>query len=121
MNLLPESRLRGTVKGVKRMLFGAAKINMEPIYCASCGKLGAYVPAENMTFAFWLCDGPCADKWGTLAGTYTSTDEAFWARVSTEWQEKHGLPMTQADAQRVGEATWGPMAKLLRESPLPRR
>ena len=83
-DLLPESRLKDK-KGAIFMVWGEwGKIQMEPIFCANCGKLGAYVPEENMTFAFWLCDDTCASKWATLAGTYTSPDEVFWEKVAGE-------------------------------------
>lgn len=118
--LLPDSRMKSP-RGVIRIEFGAwGRLNMQPIFCANCGKLGAYVPEENMTFAFWLCDGPCSEKWGTLAGTYASTDEQFWAKVKDEMLEKYGCYLTEEGVLRAQEES-GPLATLLKESPLTRR
>ena len=119
-NMLPESRLKNK-KGAKFIVFGEhGKLEMEPIFCASCGKLGAYVPAENMTFAFWLCNGPCADKWATLAGTYTSPDEEFWRRVKGEMIEKYGHYLDEQGVLKAEESSCNSLALLLRESPLHR-
>ena len=117
---LPESRLKEK-KGAIFMVWGAwGKIQMEPIFCASCGKLGGYCPAENMTFAFWLCDGLCADKWATLAGTYVSTDEVYWEKVKGEMIEKYGHYLDEAGVLKAEESTCNSLATLLRESPLHR-
>ena len=120
-DLLPESRLKHA-KGVIRIEFGEwGRINMVPIFCASCGKLGAYVPEENMTFAFWLCDGECSNKWANLAGTYTTSDEVFWQKVAEESIEQRGHYLTEQDVLKEEASTWGSLSKLLRESPLTRR
>ena len=118
-DVLPDSRMKHPT-GVTRIEFGEwGRLNMQPIFCANCGKLGAYVPEENMTFAFWLCDGPCSDSWATLAGTYTSTDEVFWQKVAEESLETYGRYLTEADVLSIGET--GPLSTLLRESPITRR
>ena len=115
--LLPDSRLQDR-KGGKRIQFGLwGRINMEPIFCANCGILGAYVPAENCTFACWLCD-PCAEVMGPIAGTLMMPDEVFWARVRAEQLDKHGRLLTKEEMARVCEAPSGAMAKLLKESPI---
>ena len=118
-DLLPDSRLTQP-KGVVRIAFGEwGRLNMQPIFCANCGKLGAYVPEENMTFAFWLCDHPCADSWATLAGTYTTSDEVFWETVAHESLEKYGHYLTEQDVLQL--PTSGSLSTLLRDSPLRRR
>lgn len=118
-DLLPDSRLKNPT-GVLRIAFGEhGRLNMQPIFCANCGKLGAYVPEENMTFAFWLCDHPCADRWATLAGTYTTSDEEFWAKVAAESLETYGHYLTEADVLQLPKS--GSLSTLLRESPLTRR
>ena len=119
-NLLPDSRLKSPT-GVIRIEFGNwGRLNMQPIFCANCGKLGAYVPAENMTFAFWLCDGPCSESWATLAGTYTSPDEVFWETVKGEMLERYGQYLTEEGVLAAEQST-GPLSALLKESPLTRR
>lgn len=119
--ILPDSRMKNPT-GVKRIEFGEwGRLNMQPIFCANCGKLGAYCPEENMTFAFWLCEGPCTDSWANLAGTYTSPDEVFWETVKHEMQEKYGKYLTEREVLKAEEETTGAFAKLLKESPLTRR
>lgn len=119
-NILPDSRMKSPT-GVIKMKWGQfGMINMQPIFCASCGKLGGYCPAENMTFAFWLCDHPCADQWGTLAGTYTSPDEVFWNKVAQEASERNN-GLTEKEIVAVEESSCNPLSKLLKESPLLRR
>jgi len=76
--LLPDSRLQ-VAKGVVRGPGG----NWVPIFCANCGGPGGYVPEENMTFAFWLCNA-CAETFGPIAATMMVPDEVFWAEVAAE-------------------------------------
>lgn len=78
IEILPDSRPR-EAKGIVYRL-GVAWI---PIFCANCGKPGGSVP-EDSGHAFYLCDSPCAEKWGQLAGTMAVPDEVFWARVTEE-------------------------------------
>lgn len=116
-NLLPDSRLKNPT-GVIRMKFGRwGMLNMQPIFCASCGKLGGYCPAENMTFAFWLCDHPCAGTWAPLAGTYTSPDEVFWDKVAHEAAERNN-GLTEKEILAAEESSCNPLSLLLKESPL---
>ena len=82
LDILPDSRLRRIVTAK-----GSVQINgrwWEQVYCAACGKKGPLVPEEHMTSAFYLCDHPCGDQWGEVAGTYTMPDEVFFARLREE-------------------------------------
>jgi hypothetical protein len=97
------------------------KLNMVPIFCASCGKLGAYVPEGNMTFAFWLCDHPCADRWSPLPGTYTTPDEIFWNKVKEESMEQVGHYLTEKEVLEVEGSSCNPLSTLLKESPITKR
>lgn len=116
-NLLPDSRMKNPT-GVISMLWGQwGKINMQPIFCASCGKLGGYCPLENMTFAFWLCDHPCADQWANLAGTYTTSDEVFFAKVAEEAAAR-GNGLTEKEILAAEESSCNSLSLLLKESPL---
>ena len=117
-NLLPDSRMASPT-GVIRIEFGEwGRINMQPIFCANCGKLGAYIPEENMTFAFWLCNGPCSDQWATLAGTYTSSDEVFFEKVAQEMLETYGHYLTEKEVIAAEAEKSGAFRALLNESPI---
>lgn len=116
--VLPDSRLHDS-KGVIRAQFGHwGRINLRPIFCANCGKLGAYVPEENCTFAIWLCDSPCAAHWGPQYGLAAMPDEVFWQKVQQEQMEKYGRFLDPAELQVEAENSTSAMAKLLRESPI---
>ena len=120
-DILPDSRMKSPT-GVIRIEFGQwGRINMQPIFCASCGKLGAYVPEENMTFAFWLCDGQCSEQWAQLAGTYTTTDEQFWETAKYEMIEKYGHYLDERGVIKAQAEETGALGKLLRESSILRR
>ena len=119
-DLLPDSRMKNPT-GVTRIEFGEwGRLNMQPVFCANCGKLGAYVPEENMTFAFWLCDDPCSKQWSMLPGTYTTPDEVFWEKAKGEMLEKYGHYLTEEGVLKAEEGS-DALAKLLKESPITRR
>lgn len=115
MNLLPDSRLT-EAEGTKRMpWFYDGKwqsVEVEPVFCASCGVLHGYVPSDTTTFACWLCT-KCATAYGPQLGYHLMPDEVFWKRV----QEELGDGVTFNKLQALAEATWGALAKLLREKP----
>lgn len=122
LDVLPDSRLTRSIKGAKRMLWGQwGTINVVPIFCANCGKLRGYCPEENMTFAFYLCDSPCAEQWATLAGTYTTTDEQFFQKCAEAMVEEHGHYLTEKGVEAVEFESGRGLATLLRESPFTRR
>lgn len=119
-DILPDSRQQSPT-GVIKMEFGQwGMLNMQPIFCANCGKLGGWCPAENMTFVCWLCDDPCSKQWGQLAHTYTSPDEVFWEKVKQESLEKKGHYLTEKEVIAVEESSCNPLSTLLKESPLRR-
>lgn len=61
---LPDSRLKRLVaKVVPHKLWGMA----QKIYCAHCGHDGGWIPEQNSTFAFYLCD-ECWESHGHLTG-----------------------------------------------------
>jgi hypothetical protein len=94
-NHLPDSRplvQRGSIK--------VKGVEMSPIYCNNCGKDGGLVSAENMTFAFWLCD-PCAEKWSPMVGTYTVPDEVFWQMVREEKGSLESLAKEKPDFNKI--------------------
>lgn len=90
-----------------------------PIFCANCGAPGGYVPEENMTFAFYLCEktqNDCAGKWGHLAATqYVEPDRVFWERVNQEQLSTYGRLLSPTELQRLHESGASPLATLLRK------
>jgi hypothetical protein len=56
---LPDSRL----SELKGLVFDKEFGWLRPIFCASCGKPGGYVPVD-MTFAFYMCTSPCWETFG---------------------------------------------------------
>jgi hypothetical protein len=87
-----------------------------PIFCANCGKPGGYVPSENCTFAFYLCN-PCAEKWSPLAGTLAVPDEVFWQKVKDAQIEKYGRELTAAEIQAALADQESVLAKLAKDAP----
>ena len=119
MTQLPDSRMEYPTN-VMRIEFGQyGRINMEPLFCASCGHGPvAYVPIENMTHAFWLCDNGCSQKWSPLPGTYTTPDTQFWERVKAQSLETTGHFLREEDVLRYESSSCNPLSTLLKESPL---
>jgi hypothetical protein len=115
-DLLPDSRLKES-KGEKRLPFAnVMPLNWAPIFCANCGAPGGYVPEENCTFAFYLCN-PCAEKWSPLAGTMAVPDEIFWAKVREAQIEKYGRELTEEEIHLAMMDESSIFAKLAREAP----
>ena len=44
-------------------------------------------------FAFYLCQ-PCADKYGSVAGTWAEPDALFWQKVKEAQWEREGRELT---------------------------
>lgn len=109
-DILPDSRSNRTI-GIKHSIGGVWWI---PIYCANCGADGGYVPEENMTFAFYLCN-LCADKWGNIANTYSEPDEVFFARVRDAQLEKYGQLLGPEELLKALDDAGSPLAKLARD------
>lgn len=69
---LPDSRLkRLTAKTVPHKEWGTA----QQIFCANCGHNGGFIPEQNSTFAFYLCDS-CWEKCGHLTGVLAIPESA---------------------------------------------
>jgi hypothetical protein len=112
--ILPDSRLKDTAKGSKVMPFGRVnRLNWAPIFCANCGAPGGYVPEENMTFAFYLCNS-CGEKWAPLVGTMAVPDEVFWQKVKEAQMEKYGRLLTAEEIVRALEDGESVISKLAR-------
>lgn len=108
-DILPDSRLARPI--------GAKNINSTwwiPIACANCGASGGFVPEENMTFAFYLCNS-CAEKWGPIANTYVEPDELFFRRVTEAQLEKYGRLLGHEELLKALDDANSPLAKLARD------
>jgi hypothetical protein len=107
--LLPDCRAReakGTVLGPMG--------NMVPIFCANCGTQGGWVPEENMTFLYWLCN-TCAETYGPIANTMMMPDEVFFERLKQEQIDKYGRFLTEQEIVAVIEEGTSALAKLIKE------
>lgn len=82
VELLPDSRLQHREKGVVRGPWG----NWIPIFCANCGAEGGFVPEDQCTFAFWLCND-CYAHHGEIAGMMMMPDEVFFAELAARRAE----------------------------------
>jgi hypothetical protein len=90
IDILPDSRTRYSRESVR----GPNGITYIPLHCANCGKKGGMVPEKMITFAFYLCQSPCAEKYGDDAHFYKEPDEVFWERVAAAELEDRGRPLT---------------------------
>ena len=71
-----------------------------PIFCANCGASGGFVPEENMTFAFYLCNeqqNGCFEKYGIPAHALAIPDQVFWQKVKEAQLEKYGRELTSKE------------------------
>lgn len=124
-DILPDSRLKRadlkTVMADWKLPDGTTvRIEVCPVFCANCGAEHGFVPKDNTSWAFFLCDD-CYEKWGVPANLMVESDTAFWERVHYEMLEKHGHVLTADEIFRLHEE--GRLGKglelLMKESPLP--
>jgi len=78
------------------------RIEMVPAYCANCGLCNWYVPKDNTTFAFYLCN-QCHEQYGEIAGHYAMPDEQFCQNVSNEMHEKFKRDLTDLEIFKLLE------------------
>lgn len=110
-DVMPDSRLKTTFTPMNaQWREGGWWI---PIFCASCCAPGGFIPQENMTYAFYLCN-PCALKYGKLTTMMMIPDQVFWERVKQEQMERYGRYLTTDELVAVA-AGKSPLATLLRE------
>lgn len=76
MNILPDCRAQRPTGG--KFHLGQMWYRVS---CANCRAEGPYVPEQNMTFAFYLCN-PCYESHGAIAGTMVLPDEVDWAKMN---------------------------------------
>ena len=117
VDTLPDSRLKDAGKGIVRLPFAnLCPMNWVPIFCANCGAAGGYVPEENCTFAFYLCNA-CAEKWSPLAGTMAVPDEVFWQKVKEAQIEKYGRELTAPEVEAALKDGDSILARLAKDAP----
>ncbi len=122
-DVLPDSRLQRHKIGTKIVDWpliggGTARIEVEMVYCASCGHLYGWVPLENTTFACFLCD-QCYSQYGDIEGTWVASDEEFNRNVVYEMDRRYGHTLTAEEILREieGHTLGTALEKLMRESP----
>ncbi len=120
---LPDSRLHDAGQSTVMVDWvlpsgGTVRIEVQPVYCASCGVLFGHVPKENTTFAFWLCC-QCFEQYGAVVGTYAVPEEEFNQAVAHEMQERYGRHLSDWELFReLEQGRLGTSLELLaRESP----
>lgn len=99
---------------------GTVRVEVQPVYCANCGKLWGHVPKDNTGFAFWLC-ARCFEGHGPLAGTYAVPEDAFNRALAHEMEERFGRHLSDGELAALAErGELGRAIELLaRESPYP--
>lgn len=122
-DILPDSRLQdrnfGAVMGDFELPNGqTVRLEMTPVFCASCGTLYGYVPRDNTNFVCWLCR-PCFEKYGETASLCTVPEDEFNQLVAEEMVARFGRPLTDAELSAAAEqGKLGRALELLdRESP----
>ena len=111
-DFLPDSRLVPGSAGVKGAVWRGDQF-WQPIFCASCGTKGGLVPENNMTFAFWLCNG-CYATYGHLTTMMVMPDEVFWAEVKAEQLEAYGRLLSNEELTAIVAADASPLATLIK-------
>lgn len=96
------------------------RVEVQPIFCANCGKLCGHCPRENTTFLFYQCP-KCFGQFGALAGTMAVPDDEFNRAVSAELTARFGRTLTEFEiAAAKDRGVLGRALELLeRESPYP--
>lgn len=108
-NVLPDSRSSHPVNS--KFIAG---MWWEAIYCANCGVDGGFVPAENTTFIFWLCN-KCFESRGQLTNMYVMPDEIFWEKVKQEQLASYGHYLTHEEFAKVIDEDNSPLATLVKQ------
>jgi ribosomal protein S14 len=93
------------------------RLEVQLIYCASCGAEYGYAPA-CMTFDCYLCR-QCFEEYGNIAGTYAQPDEDFHQVVRAEILARFGRDLTAEELAAIKEqGGLGPALEALeRDSP----
>lgn len=116
-DILPDSRLLSEVGTVLVDWPGFGRVECVPVFCANCGAPHGYVPKENTTFSFWLCQ-PCFETYGTIADTMVMPDHEFWQDVEQEMLTHFGHALDPTELLILEQQGWGPLASLAKASPI---
>ena len=122
-DVLPDSRLHsalGTFMADWTLPDGRVeRIEVQPVFCANCGAEHGFVPKDNTTWAFFLCN-PCFDKWGVPAGLMVQSDADFWESVHQEMLAKFGRALTSVEVEVLHDQgkLGAPLEALMRDSPI---
>lgn len=126
VDVFPDSRLKrsdfANVKVDWRLPDGrTVRVEVQPVFCANCGRMYGFVPKANTTFAFWLC-AKCYEAYGDVAGTCAVPDAAFAEAVEHEMVARFGRALTAAEVFVAAEQgkLGSALEKLEKESPYPR-
>lgn len=126
-SILPDSRLLDASKGVVVADWPVIdpdgttrtiRLQLQPIFCASCGKPHGCVPKDVLSWVCWLCQ-ECSVKYGEEASHMLASDEMFWRDVQAEMLDRFGHVLTAAEMDALAEqGRLGRNLELLeRESP----
>lgn len=117
LDILPDSRLASNIGAVVMDWPGFGRVECVPVFCTNCGAEHGYVPKENTTFSFWLCQS-CFDTYGAVAGTMVQPDHEFWEKVEQEMLASFGHGLNPLELLILEQQGWGPLASLVKESPI---
>lgn len=116
-DILPDSRLGSNNGAVIADWHGFGRVECVPVFCANCGAEHGYVPKENTTFSFWLCQ-QCFEKYGEIAGCMVQPDHEFWEEVKQTMLANFGHALDPLELFVLEQQGWGPLASLVKESPI---
>jgi hypothetical protein len=109
MKIYPDSRAKRPTNVQIHLGF-----NWVPIFSANYGADGGFVPEENCTFAFYLCD-PCAHKMGPIHGSDMEPDAVFFDRVRNEQLEKYGRELSLPELAEAVKDEHSSLTKLTKD------
>lgn len=125
MDFLPDSRLKDrsceTVVGDFQLPDGrSVRLEMSPLYCVGCGKLGAYCPKDNTIGVTYICRKCFEADSNAFAGCVVS-DEQFARDVAYEMERRFGRSLTEIEVAQNEGNLGAALEALVRDSPYPGR
>lgn len=85
------------------------------VFCISCGRRQGLVTEENMRNCSFICDHPCAEKYGRIEGAWAVSDAEFFRNVEQEQIERYGRVLTAPEMANVLSDVNNPFAALVRD------
>ncbi len=125
-DVLPDSRLKlnpshGCIMGDWQMLGGSTvRIELQPIFCVSCGKLWGYVPKENTVHVTHICN-KCFRNDPNVFDGMVASDDQFMNDVQHEMQSRFGHDLTDQEVFDLlqGNNLGNALNSLILDSPYP--